>query len=1033
MSKKWFCCPFPGCHGVFPYKHGSTQHLNRNEVHRQYITDRADVYSMEMLLVDHEDQAPLLLINLNLLIAPQPMEAIVTGNTFPIEDACSSNLEADDASLDLNSNLDILESPLDKSSSDSSPLDRSYLDMSIEIEETESTTSKNKVPINSVPCQRDYVLDWLDEIYSAQQQEPNDTTSTLPFDTSLLEMYKNDRNNDIHFSIPTNLQAEIILMNNLNQRSGIIPKYVFNNLVGFMKEWVVPHSELSRYNEYRPRERVMKDILKLTCLDEQLPQENFVDLPNLGVPCKVTSFDFYAVLYDMLTDPLLNKESSYIFKDESPLTPPDPSPLVYNDIDTGWRYIKSWAKLQTSPTVLPLPLITFIDKANLAQNDRLSMEAVMIQLGIHNRATRNKFESFRNLGMLPRLEKLPYKETLSKIKDYHFVLDHIFEGLRKIMSSKRPLLWVMCHKGHYYRVILVPYILVNVGDTVGHNVICAKAAGNFTKYKCRYCMCPSEHLGDPMVNYRRLLREDYVFEHNTAAHMKTMSMHLIDNAFDKLEQGFNPHGTLGLCLGEIVHAIQGGSHERFIEALLNFSLVKKTTLQKEKIAYNKRLSKGWYMVTPPTHKLKLGRRPIVDESTENIDVPNLIYPVEMENIGVVQSDNSDSSDDSSNDSSQDTPKDLDNGEVETDSEEDDDDSVSSSESDVSIEPADKKKKRKRTGVLVGVHSKRIDNLSRRIGRQIQHQSYRDNPPVYFAAGISTQAKTSSSEKAGILLLYLVILCSNYGRNSLCQRFGPIRMAYTIQCIENQLCLEEFMKDKDGFFTSFIKPLREYLPEMRQMYRFVVNRSEGEGMNIIKLHLSTHIPDDCEALGSPANISGSAGEMNQKSQKAGGRRTQGNVEDFDQQLSINTVQSNAIRKAFNLVTDSQDRENGQNSSLSPQLPEVTCDGDCAYLASCQYVLRFSRWNKPRIIFTGKSKSSRGKLLKRKPVQCISELSVTGEKIVRYATAVFREKGKNIFNTANDTIDIPMYTRAIVPARKIDGDIQDRYFCMLIHST
>jgi hypothetical protein len=151
------------------------------------------------------------------------------------------------------------------------------------------------------------------------------------------------------------------------------------------------------------------------------------------------------------------------------------------------------------------------------------------------------------------------------------------------------------------------------------------------------------------------------------------------------------------------------------------------------------------------------------------------------------------------------------------------------------------------------------------------------------------------------------------------------------------------------------------------------------MNLIKLHISQHIPEDCAALSSPANISGSAGEMNQKFQKAGGRRTQGNVEDFDQQLSINTVQSNAIRKAFNLVTIALEKEKGQNSSMAPAIPEVTCDGDCIHLASHQYVLRFSRSKKPRILFIGKSKSGRGKLLKRKPVQCISELSVTGHKI------------------------------------------------------
>jgi hypothetical protein len=122
----------------------------------------------------------------------------------------------------------------------------------------------------------------------------------------------------------------------------------------------------------------MKDILKLTGLDKQLPKENLVHLPNFDGPCKVTTFDFHAVLFDMLTVPLLDKDSTYIFKSESPLTPPEENSSVINDIDTGWRYIRSWSKLQTSPSVLPLPIITFINKANLTSNDRLSMKAVVL-------------------------------------------------------------------------------------------------------------------------------------------------------------------------------------------------------------------------------------------------------------------------------------------------------------------------------------------------------------------------------------------------------------------------------------------------------------------------------------------------------------------------------------------------------------------------------------------------------------------------------------------------------------------------------
>jgi hypothetical protein len=125
-------------------------------------------------------------------------------------------------------------------------------------------------------------------------------------------------------------------MNNLNKKSGIIPKYTFDKMVDFMKEWVVPDQILSKYQEYRKREKVMKDILKLTSMEQQMPSEDFLHLPHFDGPCKVTTFDFHAVLYDMLTDPLLDDDRAYIFKNNSPLTPPMATPEILNDVDTGW-------------------------------------------------------------------------------------------------------------------------------------------------------------------------------------------------------------------------------------------------------------------------------------------------------------------------------------------------------------------------------------------------------------------------------------------------------------------------------------------------------------------------------------------------------------------------------------------------------------------------------------------------------------------------------------------------------------------------
>jgi hypothetical protein len=63
--------------------------------------------------------------------------------------------------------------------------------------------SVDKIPIDKVACQCDYVIQWLDDIYK-NQLELQHPAGDIPFDLTLLEMYKDDINTNIHFSIPTN-------------------------------------------------------------------------------------------------------------------------------------------------------------------------------------------------------------------------------------------------------------------------------------------------------------------------------------------------------------------------------------------------------------------------------------------------------------------------------------------------------------------------------------------------------------------------------------------------------------------------------------------------------------------------------------------------------------------------------------------------------------------------------------------------------------------------------------------------------------
>ena len=387
-------------------------------------------------------------------------------------------------------------------------------------------------------------------------------------------------------------------------------------------------------------------------------------------------------------------------------------------------------------------------------------------------------------------------------------------------------------------------------------------------------------------------------------------MHLIDNALEKLEYGCAPNGTMSLLLAEIVHAVQLGCHSRLHEGLIATQTCTKSKFNLENDQFRERINENWYDYTvvevaesdsdsssssSESSSLDFGNTKTNDgldsyehpsRSFDSDDIPN----------------NNALTDDKETDSVRSfLPPDDDELEEDSDGNHDnpcEDDDLNGGEkvnnNNGQVEPEVKKKRK--TYVFGGVTGKRVDVISKIIGKQLQHQSDRDLPRTLFGKGIINKAKSTASEQQGMLLLFLIILCSRYGKTNLEKKIGPMRVANIIESIELFISFEEFCKDRRGFSPRIIPGFKKLMVDMKQMFRYVVDRREGKGMNLVKFHLLDHIPQDCLDMGSPVNTSGGPGEANQKQNKAAGKRTQMNQGSFNIQQSIKVAESNSIRTA-----------------------------------------------------------------------------------------------------------------------------------------
>lgn len=211
-----------------------------------------------------------------------------------------------------------------------------------------------------------------------------------------------------------------------------------------------------------------------------------------------------------------------------------------------------------------------------------------------------------------------------------------------------------------------------------------------------------------------------------------------------------------------------------------------------------------------------------------------------------------------------------------------------------------------------------------------------------------------------MLLILIILCSTYGKKQLAPKIGHTKMSYMIELLEYAVCFEEFSKDTSGFDKDLLPGIQDFLKEIRTLLLYVVPRSAGDGLNLLKLHLLDHVPGDCDAMGSPANISGGPGESNQKVNKAAGRRT----ESFDMQPSTKLVEKYAIQTAAafaSLETSPVGEDISVDDSLeASEYPHSTSSkASSAYrFGSAHYQLDFDEHGKARLLYCGPLGTTKG---------------------------------------------------------------------------
>ena len=192
------------------------------------------------------------------------------------------------------------------------------------------------------------------------------------------------------------------------------------------------------------------------------------------------------------------------------------------------------------PTDLLCPLILYLDKLTIDAHGHLSLEPLYFTLGLFNCMTHNKREAWHPLGYIPNLYLLSKSEnefrldSIEKLQLCHEILDSILASLVKL-QKEGGIPFTFHYQGRKYCVSLKGFVLVVLGDTEGHDHLCAQynCRNLGVACLCHHCDIPTAEINNAFYPWSHTMPGDIqdLIVAGDVAGLKSMLQHNVQNAF----------------------------------------------------------------------------------------------------------------------------------------------------------------------------------------------------------------------------------------------------------------------------------------------------------------------------------------------------------------------------------------------------------------------------------------------------------------------------------------------------------------------
>ena len=349
--------------------------------------------------------------------------------------------------------------------------------------------------------------------------------------------------------------------------------------------------------DFNPRATTRKANVKwmyqaLKNSHQRLPQVISVNLEDHDDLQDVVCFDFAPALLSLLQDDNLMLPENLVINLDDPTSMYIPSDNKFGEAHTGERYRELFRELITARNQLLVPIILYLDGTAIDGKGHIEVCPVSFTTSLFTEQVRRNSNAWRLLGFVPDLNRgrsaamnSYANSTQTKgrtTRNFHHVMDVIFKGMAKGQAGRDVRLKNVPLKvgSRWIIVEVVCPLLFVINDGKQGDQLCCRANGHHPSIRRhhRSCDCLFDDLDNPDVQCTFLTTNaiNDACRNATDDALQDLTVYRVDNAFNRIQMGPNPHGIFMCAVIDVMHTVQHGiimySLESFKKCLSNKTL-----------------------------------------------------------------------------------------------------------------------------------------------------------------------------------------------------------------------------------------------------------------------------------------------------------------------------------------------------------------------------------------------------------------------------------------------------------------------------